>query len=132
MVVSRGGETEAGRETSREPREPAAPREDGLPAESPLGPAPDANPVPPRAEGLLTEGILLAVTTLGRAAEALVEPVAGAEGGLSGGLYWLGISAWLLAAALACEGARRSLARRAAEGPALPFNTTDPPPEADL
>ncbi len=133
LVVSRGdGEADTAR-PSREvihgPRAPLSPGDGGARPEGPEergheAAAPDALP---RAAGPLTEGLLLGVGNLGRAVEALVDPTAAGRDPTAG-LYWLGVSSWLLAAALAWEAARRGRARRAERHPSL----TALPPETDL
>jgi hypothetical protein len=84
--------------------------------------APDAGPAPlPLAAGLLTDGVRLGVTALERAVDALTEPLGRPEAGGADVLYWVGCSSWVVAAALACEAARRCLRRhRAGEPPRLP------------
>jgi hypothetical protein len=83
----------------------------------------------PAARGLLAEGATCAVSAVGRAVEALAEPLRTEAGGTAGLLYWVGFSSWVVAAALACEGARRSRRRPTL---ALPATTAALPPEADL
>jgi hypothetical protein len=74
----------------------------------------------PPGKGLLVEGAALGVTAVGRAVGALVEPMLSAGSGSTDLLFWLGVSSWVAAAALACEGARRCWLRRPAQpAPAL-------------
>jgi hypothetical protein len=80
----------------------------------------------PLAQGLLAEGVALGAGAAGRAVNALTEPLSAAEGGSGAFLYWVGVSSWVAAAALACEGARRSWRRRTALAAAAGL-----PPEAD-
>jgi hypothetical protein len=113
----------AARAAVESPGEPASPG-GGLPSGNEDGRAPNPEALTlPRAEGLLTQGVRLGVAALGDAAGALAEPLLAAEGASADVLYWLGLSSWLLAAALAGEGARRYLRQR----PAQP----DLQPEAD-
>jgi hypothetical protein len=106
--------------------------EPGSPHKAPLLPAGPAARVPgalaalPLAQGLLAEGAVIGAGAAGRAVNALTEPLLTAEGGSSAFLYWVGCSSWVVAAALACEAARRSWRRRTAlaSAPSLP-------PEAD-
>jgi hypothetical protein len=85
----------------------------------------------PRLEGLITEGVQLGTAALERAAQALAEPMLSADGAADGILYWLGLSSWLLAAALAGEGVRRCLLRSPQDS-ALSPRSTDLLPETDL
>jgi hypothetical protein len=106
---------------------PCAPRKGAL---LPAGPADQVAAALaaslPAARGLLAEGATVAVGAVERAVEALANPLQVVEGGSSSALYWVGASAWVVAAALACEGARRSwrrqfpLATSPAVGPDLP------------
>jgi hypothetical protein len=79
----------------------------------------------------VVEGVTAGVAALDRAVHDFLGPLSEAPARLAGSLNWLGATAWLLAAALACETARRSLARRRGNDPASasPF---DHLPEADL
>jgi hypothetical protein len=103
-----------GRDAISEPK-PLASREHGaLPSADQDEHSGDAPAALPQAAGLLTEGVTLGVTALERAVEALTEPLGSVDSGSAGALYWLGCSSWLVAAALACEAARRTLSRRPA------------------
>jgi hypothetical protein len=115
------------------PGKSAAPGEGGPARENQARHGPRAEPPPsPLRAGLLTEGVTIDLAALGRAISGLVEPTQDGRGGASGTLAWLGLSSWLVAAALACEGARRAWARRAAANPALALRPHDPLTEADL
>jgi hypothetical protein len=115
------------------PVKSAAPGDSGPARESLVRHAPRAEPPPsPLRAGLLTEGVNFDLAALGRAISGLVEPTQDGRGVASGTLSWLGLSSWLVAAALACEGARRAWARRAAANPALALRPHDPLTEADL
>lgn len=61
----------------------------------------------PQVADLLTEGVRLGQAALGRAAEATSEAAGDAAFSSPGLLYGLGLASWLMAAALACEAARR-------------------------
>jgi hypothetical protein len=114
------------------PAEPDSPGNVALPPGNHDERAPDAELVAlPRLEGLITEGVQLGTSALERAARALAEPMLSADAASAGVLYWLGFSSWLLAAALAGEGARRCLLR-GPQNSASPPRTTDLLPEADL
>jgi hypothetical protein len=107
-----------GRDAISEPN-PLASREHGALASADQDEHGGEAPAPlPQAAGLLTEGVTLGATALERAVEALTEPLGSVDSGSAGALYWLGCSSWLVAAALACEAARRTLPRRPAD--ALP------------
>jgi hypothetical protein len=71
----------------------------------------------PQGAGLLTAGMTLDIARLERAIQALVAPMV--EEGSKDLFYWLGLSSWLLAAALACEAARRRLGQRPPPSPTL-------------
>jgi hypothetical protein len=105
-----------------------------LPHKAPLLPAGPGARVPdalaaalPLAHGLLAEGVALGAGAAERAVNALTEPLLAAEGESGAFLYWVGFSSWVVAAALACEGARRSWRRRTALAAAAGL-----PPEGDL
>jgi hypothetical protein len=108
----------AGRDAITEPKPLASQDHGALPAAGQEQLSADALAVLPQAAGLLTDGVTQGVTALERAVEALTEPLGSVETGSGDALYWLGCSSWLVAAALACEAARRTLPRRPAE--ALP------------
>ena len=63
----------------------------------------------PQVAPLLTEGVSMGVTALELGMRALAEPILDATGPPHNVLYWVGISSWLLAGALACEAVRRRL-----------------------
>jgi hypothetical protein len=136
VFVSRSNETTAdasgaGRETDHAPRQLLPAGSAGSPQTGQPDPVVEAPaPVLPLGAGLLAEGVLSGVATLGRAVKALVEPGA-AEGRRSGWLFWTGVSSWLVAVGLAGEAARRYLSRRAQERPALPLGPADLPSEAN-
>jgi len=60
----------------------------------------------PQLAGLLGAEMAVDSGALERAVEALVMPML--ETGAGQALYWVSVSCWLLAVALACEAARRS------------------------
>jgi hypothetical protein len=61
----------------------------------------------PQVATLLTEGVSLGVTVLERAVGALAEPMLDAASAPHNVLYWVGVSSWVAAAALAGETLRR-------------------------
>ena len=71
----------------------------------------------PQGASLLTAGMTLDIARLERAIQALVAPMV--EEGSKDLFYWLGLSSWLVAAALACEAARRRLGQRPPPSPTL-------------
>jgi hypothetical protein len=85
----------------------------------------------PPPKGLLVEGVTVGAAAAERAVQALAEPILAAGDGPADLLYWAGLSSWVAAAALACEGARRYWQRRAAQ-PAPALASSDLLPEADL
>lgn len=83
----------------------------------------------PQTANLFVGNVAQSVRALDQAVREFLEPLRDAPGRLTVSLYWLGGASWLLAAALACEGARRYLSRRPGLDAALPL---DPFPEGDL
>ncbi len=73
-----------------------------------------------------------AVLAMEDAARTLLAPLCPLEERATDLLFWLGLSSWLLSAALACETARRCLRDRAALRLASPLDPWDLPPETDL
>jgi hypothetical protein len=88
------------------------------PADSAAAPA---TPFPvdflPQVADPLTEGVRIGQAALERAAEATREAAGEAAFSSTGPLYGLGLASWLMAAALACEAARRPRRSLAALGP---------------
>jgi hypothetical protein len=80
----------------------------------------------PQVATLLTEGVTLGVTTLERAVRALAEPMLDAGSAPHGVLYWVGVSSWLAAAALACESVRRRCPQLQTSAPSLLGGPPDP------
>jgi hypothetical protein len=107
--------------------QPPSPRQGPSPPADQGMPMPDALAASlPLARGLLVEGVALGVGRVECAVQALTEPLLTAEGSSAVFLYWAGFSSWVVAAAMACEAARRSWRRR----PALAASP-DLAPEAD-
>jgi hypothetical protein len=86
----------------------------------------------PQTANLFVGNVAQSVRAMDQAVREFLEPLRDGPGRLTVSLYWLGGTSWLLAAALACEGARRYLARRPGLDPALTITNSDPFPEADL
>jgi hypothetical protein len=80
----------------------------------------------PQVATLLTEGVSLGVTALERAVRALAEPMLDAGGAPHDVLYWMGVSSWLVAAALAGETVRRRLPQFQTTVPSLFGGPQDP------
>jgi hypothetical protein len=77
-------------------------------------------PLPfPQGAGLLTECVTLDITDPKGSVQALVTPMLEVRG--KDPLYWLGVASWLLAAALACEAARRRFRHPLTNLPFLPL-----------
>jgi hypothetical protein len=122
------GAGNGGGELPRAADGPGGAAEPGPPDKAPLLPAAPGDRVPgtlaalPLAQGLLAEGAVIGTGAVERAVNALTEPLLAAEGGSGAFLYWVGCSSWVVAAALACEAARRSWRRRTAlaGAPGLP------------
>jgi hypothetical protein len=86
----------------------------------------------PQTANLFVGNVAQSVRAMDQAVREFLEPLRDGPARLTVSLYWLGGASWLLAAALACEGARRYLSRRPGPDPALPVNPFDHFPEAEL
>jgi hypothetical protein len=73
----------------------------------------------PQVATLLTEGVTLGVTALERAVGALAEPMLDAASAPHDVLYWVGVSSWVAAAALAAETVRRRFPQLQTSAPSL-------------
>jgi len=80
----------------------------------------------PQVASLLTEGVTVGVTAIERAVLTLAEPILDAGSASHDVLYWVGVSTWFVAVALAGETLRRRFPQFQTSAPSLFGGPPDP------